>query len=68
MVQLMGLKGYLPDWEANLEAPVNNQQVVIWNKLSGLKTRFKPGVTTRKEVLISIYKSLSKVRSTGSKE
>ena len=66
LVQLMGLKGYLPDWEANLEAPVDNQQVAKWNKLSGLKARFKPGVTTRKEVLISIYKSLSKVRSTGS--
>ncbi|MEO7212915.1 FAD-dependent oxidoreductase [Mucilaginibacter sp.] len=62
MVQLMGLKGYLPDWEARLDAPVDNQQAALWCKLSGLKTKFNPGITTRREMLTKIYKSTSKVK------
>nr|WP_082855834.1 FAD-dependent oxidoreductase [Mucilaginibacter sp. L294] len=60
MVQLMGLKGYLPDWEAHLEAVVDQPQLDIWNKLSGLKMKFKTGATTRKEVLTKIYKFFNK--------
>jgi hypothetical protein len=62
MVQFMGLKGYLPEWEARLDAPVDKQQVLLWNKLSGLKKTISSGAITRKQMLASIYSSLSKVK------
>lgn len=58
MVQFMGLKGYLPDWEAHLDAVVDQQQLAVWNKLSGLKLKFKTGSIIRREVLHDIYRSI----------
>jgi hypothetical protein len=58
MVQFMGLKGYLPDWEAHLDAVVDRQQIAVWNKLSGLKMKFKAGSITRGEALRDIYRSI----------
>jgi hypothetical protein len=60
MVQFMGLRGYLPDWDARLDAPVDKQQVLIWNKLSGLKKAVPQGDITRKQMLTGIYSSLTK--------
>jgi hypothetical protein len=60
MVQFMGLKGYLPDWEARLEAVVDQKQLAAWNKLSGLKVKLKAGPITRREVLGNIYRSFNK--------
>jgi hypothetical protein len=62
MVQFMGLKGYLPDWEARLDAPVDEQHILLWNKLSGFKSSAAQVNVTRRQVLNSIYKFLNKLK------
>jgi hypothetical protein len=56
MVQLMGLKGYLPDWEARLNEPADEQTISVWEKLAGKKLKYESGKTTREALLKSIYK------------
>lgn len=55
MAQQLGLKGYLPDWEARLNEPIDQQTAMAWEKLSGKKLTYAAGKTTRSEVLKSIY-------------
>jgi hypothetical protein len=59
MAQFMGLKGYLPEWEARLDAPIDSKQLLLWKKLSGLKISYpKKNLNTRRLILAIIYKSL----------
>lgn len=55
MVQILGLKGYLPQWEARLNEPVNEETGMAWEKLTGKKLNYEAGKTTRQELLLSIY-------------
>lgn len=55
MVQRMGLKGYLPEWMANLDQPADKQTLEFWAKLSGKSLPFEPGKTSRREVLKFLY-------------
>jgi hypothetical protein len=55
MAQQLGLKGYLPDWEARLNEPIDQQTALAWEKLSGKKLSYEAGKTVRSEVLKSIY-------------
>jgi hypothetical protein len=55
MVQQLGLRGYLPDWEARLNDAIDQQTAMAWEKLSGKKLSYEAGKTTRSEVLKSIY-------------
>lgn len=53
MVQTLALKGYLPGWEAALDAPASAQDRVLWHRLSGKEI---PGhLTTRGEILYYLY-------------
>ncbi len=54
MVQQMGLRGYLPDWEADLDAAVNEETAVLWKSLS--QQNITKG-SNRREVLRAIYKN-----------
>ncbi|MDU1890102.1 MAG: FAD-dependent oxidoreductase [Dysgonomonas sp.] len=53
MVQYMGLRGYLPEWEARLDDKIDQSTVSKWSKLSGIDINM--GDKSRKEVLNSIY-------------
>jgi hypothetical protein len=53
LVQYMGLKGYLPDWEAKLENSLDDETARKWTELSGIK--INPGNKKRGDVLRSIY-------------
>ena len=53
MVQYMGLLGYLPDWEARLDASVDAETATLWSGLS--KTKVETGAP-RKETLQKIYR------------
>jgi hypothetical protein len=57
LVQRMGLRGYLPDWEARLNDPIDKETLSQWRNLSkqSLET-VKAGVTTRLEALKRIEK------------
>ena len=57
MVQHMGLLGYLPEWEAKLDEPVDVKTAALWSGLSG--KRIETGVR-RKETLQEIYRELQK--------
>lgn len=58
MVQYMGLKGYLPGWEASLNSAVSAADLELWSRLSS-KNSFKTGKkTTRGTLLKEIYLSL----------
>lgn len=54
VVQYMGLKGYLPDWEARLDVPLDKATADKWSEISGVKIS-KSADKTRGEVLRAIY-------------
>ncbi len=58
MVQQMGLKGYLPDWNAALNEAVDDETILFWEKLYGSKIAYIPGAK-RKDVLQSIHDKIS---------
>ena len=53
MLQYMGLKGYLPDWEAKPDLILDEKTAVEWSELSGISINL--GEKTRGDVLRSIY-------------
>lgn len=58
MVQVLGLLGYLPEWEARLNEAVDKETGMAWEKLSGKKLSYEAGKTTRKDVLQNIYRDV----------
>jgi hypothetical protein len=62
MVQFMGLRGYLPGWKADLAATIDQESGELWGKLSALKLPFQVGITTRKELLNTIYQKLKSTK------
>lgn len=58
MVQYMGLKGYLPDWEACLNDPIDKETFNAWMKLSGMNLDYTSEKVTRKDILYKIYQFL----------
>jgi hypothetical protein len=59
LVQYMGLKGYLPDWEARLNEPVDMHTLTIWRQLSKLELPgIEAGKTTRLEILRKIAEEM----------
>lgn len=54
LVQHMGLRGYLPGWEARLDAPLDPATAARWTELSGLRID-NPAGKTRGDVLQAIY-------------
>jgi hypothetical protein len=52
LVQQMGLRGYLPDWEARLDEPVDSETLNHWRRLSKQAlAAVEPGHTPRRDVL-----------------
>lgn len=59
MVQYLGLRGYLPEWNARLQEPIDAATLTAWKRLSGLDlTGFEAGKTTRLTVLENIYREI----------
>lgn len=59
LVQFLGLRGYLPEWNARLNDPVDEETLAAWKKLSGLKLKeAKAGITSRLVLLENIYKQI----------
>lgn len=58
MVQTMGLLGYLPGWEAQLDDPADKQTITAWEQLSGTKLNDESEKRSRKEVLRTIYTAM----------
>lgn len=50
----MGLRGYLPEWEARLDQPLDPATAARWTELSGLRIAHPDG-KTRGEVLRALY-------------
>ena len=53
-MQHMGLRGYLPEWEARLDDPLDPATAARWTELSGLRIDH-PADKTRGDVLQAIY-------------
>ena len=53
MVQYMGLRGYLTDYIANLNEPLDGKTTEAWTRLSGIN--INPGNKTRGDMLRSLY-------------
>lgn len=60
LVQYMGLRGYLPGWNADLQKAVDEHTLKNWESLCGFKLKFVPGRASRLEVLTRIYEKLRK--------
>ena len=55
LIQRMGLKGYLPGWEARPNDPVDHATLLLWQRLSKQRLpAVKAGTTTRIEALRQI--------------
>lgn len=52
MVQYMGMRGYLPEWEAKLSSPIDKETAEKWSELSGIT--IKEG-KKRADVLHALY-------------
>ncbi|MCD7971178.1 MAG: FAD-dependent oxidoreductase [Candidatus Azobacteroides sp.] len=53
VAQYMGIRGYLPDWEAKWEADLDKKTAERWNELSGIKINYEG--KKRGNVLRGIY-------------
>jgi hypothetical protein len=60
MVQTMALKGFLTDWEAALQKPIDKEIIDAWQQLCEFKITGIPGKTSRGEILYQIYNQLKK--------
>lgn len=58
LAQYMGLRGYLPEWNANLYGAIDEGTLQEWSALCGFKPKVTLGKTSRLEVLTMIYKRL----------
>lgn len=58
MVEYMGLRGYLPEWEAKLQEPVTREILAQWRSLSKVNIKAEAGRTTRLEALKEIYQQI----------
>ncbi len=58
MVQVMGLKGYLPGFRARLDETADAQTLAGWKALSGVETTAVAEATTRREALREFYHNL----------
>lgn len=59
IVQQMGLLGYLPGWDAELDKPVDQHTLAAWQKLSGIKFQADVGKATRRQVVTDLYRQLT---------
>ncbi|MBE9602884.1 FAD-dependent oxidoreductase [Pedobacter sp. MC2016-24] len=57
MVQYMGLRGYLPDWEARLPEAMDVQTAKLWQAISGIEIKAEPNLT-RGQKLKGLYQLL----------
>jgi hypothetical protein len=57
MVQYMGLRGYLPDWDALLDDTADKETLGLWESLSHMD--LKEGLS-RREILTAIYQEIKK--------
>ena len=53
MVQMRGVKGYLPGWKADLDSAATAEDLSGWRRLSGID--IPGGMKTRREILTYIY-------------
>ena len=59
MIQYLGLRGYLPEWNARLQDPVDAATLAAWKKLSGTNlSGIEAGKTTRLAALEMIYQKI----------
>lgn len=58
VVQFMGLKGYLPEWNARLHDAVDDETLKQWSTLSGYRLEAQVGRSTRLEVLTNLFKQI----------
>ena len=56
LVQFMGIRGYLPEWNAELSKTIDNDCLIRWKTLSNFKLEgVQVGKSTKAEVLKQIY-------------
>ena len=58
LVQYMGLRGFLPEWDAKLQEPVSGSTLAQWRSLSKVTLTAEAGKTTRLDALKEIYQQI----------
>jgi hypothetical protein len=59
MVQFMGVRGYLPEWNAELSKTIDNECLLRWKTLSNIKLdTVQAGKSTKGDVLKEIYSKI----------
>lgn len=56
LVQTLGLKGYLPEWDVKLEEAANRETIKRWENMSGINLR-DSGKEIRRDLLKIIFQS-----------
>jgi choline dehydrogenase-like flavoprotein len=60
-LQYFGIRGFVPEWDANLDAPVSREDAERWIQRADLPgpVAYTPGVTRRGELLQAMYERLA---------
>ena len=58
MAQYLGIRGYLPDWNARLNEEIDQETLEFWRKKSGIQIKAEIDKTKRWETLKDIYDML----------
>jgi hypothetical protein len=61
-LQYFGLRGFIPGWKAELDAPVSAEDAESWRKAAGVTeaAAFDAGKTTRGEYLTALHQKVAK--------
>jgi len=59
-LQYFGVRGFIPEWEANINQPVNKQEAEDWIRIAGVlePVSYTAGTTTRGELLKKLHESI----------
>lgn len=56
-LQFFGVRGFVPGWEADLDAPASAATADEWRSWAGVEAACSPGETTRGELLARLYEA-----------
>jgi len=58
-LQFFGVRGFVPGWEARLDAPVTGRTAADWTNWAGVDVAYTPGETDRGALLEQLYDAIA---------
>jgi len=58
-LQYLGVRGAIPEWDANLDAPASKQDIELWARITGLQLEGITEGMSRRDVLVLLSETLA---------